>query len=260
MEIKPMNGIKIQSIFIFAFISFLTSSLIGATEKSSPKKSSHSLSERNKNKTYDEIIEIFLKLCDAPCCYVSPRQKASDAIQKAKEYGLLKDLLSYQTLQHGNTLLHLALEKNCIEVAFILLLHSNKENLLIPNLQGTLAIHAAVALDNADIITTFNAKQPDCFLSKDRQDRLPLHYAVEANALSILDLMITLASETINAQDKLGNTPAHLCSNPTALKIFQHHEANFTLKNHNGISVQDKLIESFEASSSKINFPDCSIL
>ena len=133
MEINPMNGIKIQGFFILAFILFFTSSLNSATGESQKKKPAHTLTERNKNKIYDAIIEIFFNLCaTSPCCYANPRQEASDTIKKAKEYGLLKDLLSYHTLKKGNTFLHLALENNCIEVAFILLLHSNKENLSIP--------------------------------------------------------------------------------------------------------------------------------
>ena len=261
MEIKLMNQITVQNFLVLTFISFFSSSLIASTKETSQKKSSHTISERNINKTYDGIIDIFLKLCTAPCCYAQPRQEASAVIKKAKNHGLLKDLLSYQTLQTGNTLLHLALENNCTEVAFVLLLNSDQENLSILNAQGKAAIHIAVILDNPDLITTFHSKQPDCFLIKDKQDRLPLHYAVEHNALNIIDLMIALEATVINAQDKQGNTPAHLCSHATILKTFQNHEANFTLKNQNGISVQNKLVDSFEESSKKfISVPDCTIL
>ncbi len=258
MEIKSMNSMTMQSLFAFAFVTLFSCSLIGATENISKKKPSHSLSERNKNKIYDELIDAFLELCNKYSTFASPRQEASALIKKTKNYGLLQDLLSYPTL-FNNTLLHLALEKNCIEVALVLIANSTEKNLSIPNQQGKLAIHIAVTLNNADLITALHEKQSDCFFTKDRQDRIPLHYAVEKNALAILDLMLALAPQAINEQDKQGNTPAHLCSDAIALKIFQNHEANFALKNNKGISVQDKLIESFE-SSSKNNFPDCTIL
>lgn len=244
---------------LFLIFCLLFSPLMGATEFMGNKKVSIS-SDRNTMILYENIVCGLFKLCDFYEELQDVRAEADKLIQKAKKHGLLVDLLSYQNI-HQETLLHYALKKGCIEVAFVLIENGTEASLAIINEYNQLATHIAAMLNYPDLIKLLHEKYPISFLAKDMYGRIPLHYAAEKEALLILDMMIGFIPKTIDMQDNDNNTAAHLCESQESLRIFMQHGADFGLKNKQDRSVQDKLIEAYgESAMRKKRFPDCPLV
>ncbi|UCM86429.1 MAG: ankyrin repeat domain-containing protein (plasmid) [Rickettsia endosymbiont of Culicoides impunctatus] len=174
---------------------------------------------------------------------------------------------------NGDTVLHLAFEKNDKEVIGLLLKSvEDGKILLLENSHGHTVLKLALMSSDNDIIS--------CFINfRDYMGNSALHLAVKNNAKEIIDLLIknnidlnivnnngataihlAVASNNeelveyligyhvkINIQDVCGNTPMHLSAEVGNIKIFEiilEDNADLNLKNQDGKTPMDLAMES----------------
>lgn len=231
----------------FLFIMGIMTSLFGATDEMG-KREKELISCQNKQHLYGEMIQHMKEILMLDSLTPLQDQKMKEIVKKAEHFNLLEDLLSYQTLENGNTFLHIALIRKHINIALLLIKKSTVVHLMITNKKKEAPIHTAIGLNIIDLITALHEKEPNCLKVKGGAlQRLPLHYAVAQNAFLVIETLLRLDSGVINLQDKEGNTPVHLCKTERMFELLSKYGADFTIKNNEGITAQDLLIQSYGA-------------
>ncbi|EEC67803.1 hypothetical protein OsI_35367 [Oryza sativa Indica Group] len=132
-----------------------------------------------------------------------------------------KPALASQVDCNGSTPLHFAASHGNLSIVSAILLAAPPTTVYMKDSDGLSALHVAARLGHADVVKELIGVCPDASKLRDSHGETFLHAAVREKRSSVVSLAIKnpMLGGVLNAQDGHGNTPLHLAVAAGALRI-----------------------------------------
>jgi hypothetical protein len=184
----------------------------------------------------DAALRSLARACPGlKCLVIADCQKVTDegilAVREAC-HGIEK--LKY-TGPHGNSLLHLAIEKGGIKVIAFLLAHEHGADINAPNNVGNTPLHLAVAASDIEVVAFLleHGANPN---ATNITGNTPLHLAVSTGDIEVVNVLVGHGAD-INAPNNVGNRPLHLvvaARDIEVVNVLVDHGADINAQNNIG--------------------------